>query len=82
LPSGQGVADLGLDGRETFRIETAGGGPLTVRGELEVTAASVEGPPKTFRVRCRVDSTVELEYLARGGLLPYVLDRVVHRAPA
>jgi aconitate hydratase len=80
LPPNQGAADLGLTGRESFRIVTEGGGPLTVRGTLNVTATPDAGGPIGFPVRCRVDSSVELEYLAKGGLLPYVLDRVVQRA--
>jgi aconitate hydratase len=80
LPPNQGAADLGLTGRESFRIVTEGGGPLTVRGTLNVTATPDAGGPIGFPVRCRVDSSVELEYMAKGGLLPYVLDRVVQRA--
>lgn len=79
LPAGKSATDLGLTGRETFRIATVGGGPVGVRGEVEVTATPDNGPAKVFVGRCRVDSTVELEYLARGGLLPYVLERVVAR---
>ncbi|HKV90249.1 MAG TPA: aconitate hydratase AcnA [Thermoplasmata archaeon] len=80
FPPAKGVAELGLTGRETFRIATAGAAPLTVRAPVNVTATPDSGPPISFPARCRVDSPVELEYLARGGLLPYVLDRVVARA--
>ena len=65
-----GVDELGLTGRESYRITTVGGVPLTPRGELEVRATPEQGTPKSFRVRCRVDSPVEMEYLAEGGLLP------------
>jgi aconitate hydratase len=80
FPEGKGVDELGLTGRETYRVTTVGGGPLAVRGELEVRATADDGTARTFRVRCRVDSPVELEYLARGGLLPYVLGKVRGRA--
>jgi aconitate hydratase len=80
FPPGQGASELGLNGRETFRIVTENGGPLTVRGSLQVTATPDRGAPVSFAVRCRVDSPVELEYLAEGGLLPYVLGRVEKRA--
>jgi aconitate hydratase len=79
FPGSQGVDDLGLTGRESYRITTLGGGPLTPRGALEVTATPDGGVPKVFRVRCRVDSPVEMDYLAKGGLLPYVLGKVAAR---
>jgi len=80
FPAGSGVDELGLTGRESYRITTVGGVPLTPRGELEVRATPETGTPKSFCVRCRVDSPVELEYLAEGGLLPYVLGKVAARA--
>ncbi|MCI4321677.1 MAG: aconitate hydratase AcnA [Thermoplasmata archaeon] len=80
LPPGKSASDLGLTGRESFRIATAHGGPLRVGDDLEVTATPDGGPATKFRAHCRVDSSVELEYLARGGLLPYVLERLVGRS--
>jgi aconitate hydratase len=80
LPTGKSAADLGLTGTESFRIATSHGGPLRVADDLDVTATADGGAPTKFRARCRVDSTVELEYLARGGLLPYVLERLVSRS--
>jgi aconitate hydratase A / 2-methylisocitrate dehydratase len=77
--AGEGVAELGLTGRESFRIESLDGAAMTPRCELDVTATPDGGAPKRFRVRCRVDSAVEFDYLRKGGLLPYVYDRVRHR---
>jgi len=38
-------------------------------------ATEVRGPAgkRTFGVRCRIDTKVELEYYRHGGILPYVL---------
>jgi aconitate hydratase len=77
FPEGKGVEELGLTGRESYRITTRDGGPIAPRCELDVRATADDGSVRSFRVRCRVDSPVELEYLARGGLLPYVLGRKV-----
>ncbi|MCI4333133.1 MAG: aconitate hydratase AcnA, partial [Thermoplasmata archaeon] len=80
FPPGKGAADLGLTGKESYRIETVDGAPLTPRCELHVTATPEHGAPIRFTARCRVDSAVELEYLREGGLLPYVFRRVQGRA--
>ncbi|HEV8050170.1 MAG TPA: hypothetical protein VGP88_06210, partial [Thermoplasmata archaeon] len=79
FPAGKGVDELGLTGRESYRISTVAGAPLAPRAELEVHATPDGGAPTSFRVRCRVDSPVEMDYLAQGGLLPYVLGKVADR---
>ncbi|MCI4325648.1 MAG: aconitate hydratase AcnA [Thermoplasmata archaeon] len=80
FPHGQGAAELGLTGSESYRIEVANGGPLTPRCDVRVTATPESGSPIVFHGRCRVDSPVELEYIRQGGLLPYVFHRVQGRA--
>jgi aconitate hydratase len=80
FPKGQGMKELGLTGRESYRIATVDGAALGARGELEVTATTDAGAARTFRTVCRVDSSVEMEYLRQGGLLPYVFNRVQGRA--
>jgi aconitate hydratase len=80
FPPGQGAAELGLTGQESYRIATANGGPLSPKCDVIVTATPESGPPIVFHGRCRVDSSVEMEYVRQGGLLPYVLRRVQGRA--
>ncbi len=68
---GQNAASLGLTGHETIRIEGLSSG-FTPGKRLTVTAESDAGR-KTFTVKARVDSAVEVDYLRNGGILPYVL---------
>ncbi len=71
---GQGAASLGLDGRESFDV-TGLGESLTPRQELVVRARSERGD-RTFRVICRLDGPIELDYYRQGGILPAVLRRL------
>ncbi|TFV64767.1 aconitate hydratase AcnA [Geodermatophilus sp. DF01-2] len=69
---GDGVATLGLTGRETFAVEgLAGLGEDGWPREVTVRAESGRGT-RTFRVRVRLDSATEAKYLRHGGILPFV----------
>ena len=72
---GDGVAPLGLTGRETFQVHGLVG--LTPRGELEVRAEPAEGEAITFRAVVRIDTPEELTAFRHGGILPYVLRQLV-----
>jgi aconitate hydratase len=66
---GESAAALGLTGTEVFSIE-----PLKTPGQtLAVKIVSEGGREKTFTVRARVDSAVELDYYRNGGILHTVL---------
>jgi aconitate hydratase len=60
---------LGLTGRETFSIEGVANGDAR---EVTVRADDV-----TFTARVRLDTPREREYLRHGGILPYVLRRLL-----
>ena len=62
---------LGLTGEETYSIAGLAAG-LTPRQRLRVRAEGADGA-KTFEVVVRADSAQEIEYLASGGILPFVL---------
>jgi aconitate hydratase len=64
---GQDAASLGLTGEETIAITGIAAG-LAPKKKLTVTAGD-----KTFTVIARVDTPQEVEYLANGGILHYVL---------
>jgi len=49
------------------------GGNLKVGQDLEVTTDS----GKTFTVRVRLDTPVEVDYFKNGGILQYVLRKLV-----
>ena len=70
---GESAASLGLDGRESFDI-TGLGDALTPRQELVVRARSAAAE-RAFRVVCRLDGPIELDYYRQGGILPAVLRR-------
>ena len=64
---GQDAKSLGLTGEEELTITGIAGG-VAPKKKLQVTAGT-----KTFTVIARVDTAQEVEYLAHGGILQYVL---------
>jgi aconitate hydratase len=66
---GENAASLGLTGREEFAIEGVEDG-----GAREVT---VRADGKEFRARVRLDTPRERDYLRHGGILPFVLRRLL-----
>jgi aconitate hydratase len=67
---GQGVAALGLTGRELIDIT---GLTRLDASEVTVTATPSDGKPRQFKVRLRIDTPKEREYYRHGGILQYVL---------
>jgi aconitate hydratase len=66
---GETPTSLGLTGREKFSVEGVDNGNAE-----EVT---VRGDDKEFRARVRLDTPREREYLQHGGILQYVLRRLL-----
>jgi aconitate hydratase len=66
---GETPATLGLTGRERFAIEGIENGASS---EVTVHADDV-----TFTARVRLDTPREREYLRHGGILPFVLRRLL-----
>jgi len=66
---GESAESLGLSGRETFSILGVANGDAD-----EVT---VRADDREFRARVRLDTPREREYLRHGGILPYVLRRLL-----
>jgi aconitate hydratase A / 2-methylisocitrate dehydratase len=66
---GEKAESLGLTGREEFAVEGIENGDAR-----EVT---VRADAKEFRVRLRLDTPREREYLRHGGILPFVLRRLL-----
>jgi aconitate hydratase len=66
---GDSRESLGLSGRESFSVvgvDNANADEVTVRAE-----------DKEFRARVRLDTPQEREYLRHGGILPFVLRRLL-----
>jgi len=66
---GENAESLGLSGREEFSVTGVENGDAT-----EVT---VRADDSEFRARVRLDTPREREYLRHGGILPYVLRRLL-----
>ena len=72
---GENAESLGLTGHESFDI--TGLADLEPGKELTVKATSDDGDTKEFKVKARVDSPVEVEYLRNGGILHTVLRQML-----
>ncbi|MBL0349775.1 MAG: aconitate hydratase AcnA [Elusimicrobia bacterium] len=68
---------LSLTGREIFDI--AGVAGLSPKAKLTVTVRRENGSTSTFQAVARVDTPVEVEYLAHGGILPAVLRQILKK---
>jgi aconitate hydratase len=66
---------LGLDGSETFSIR--GIEPMTPQKKLQVTAVKQDGGEIHFEVSVRLDTDVDVAYFEHGGILPYVLRKLL-----
>jgi aconitate hydratase len=73
--NGESADSLDLTGRETYDIE--GLKDLSPGKELTVKATGENGEEKSFKVRARVDSPVEVEYVRNGGILQTVLRQLL-----
>lgn len=69
---GQNAESLGLDGTETYSISGLAEN-LTPHKILEVKAVHPSGKETNFKVKARLDSTIEIEYYRHQGILQYVL---------
>jgi len=66
---GESAESLGPSGREEFSVSGLDGGAAS-----EVT---VRADDKEFRARVRLDTPREREYFRHGGILPFVLRRLL-----
>ncbi|EGC39593.1 hypothetical protein DICPUDRAFT_45137 [Dictyostelium purpureum] len=71
--SGENAQSLGLTGQEQFTIELPEKSQLKTGQTVKVTTKC----GKSFETTLRFDTPIEIEYYANGGILPYVLRRLV-----
>jgi aconitate hydratase len=71
---GENVESLGLTGREEFQVLGVENGEAT---EVTVRADAVESNTVEFRARVRLDTPREREYMRHGGILRYVVRRLL-----
>jgi aconitate hydratase len=72
---GENTDTLGLDGSECFTI--SGLDAVKPRQQLTVKAEKPDGNLVTFKVSARLDTDVEVAYFNHGGILPYVLRKII-----
>ena len=72
-------ADLKLDGTESIDITGVTEG-LSPRKELTATVTRANGETMSFKVRCRIDTMDEIDYVKNDGILPYVLRNLLKSA--
>ncbi len=73
---GENADSLGLDGTETITIKGIADG-LEPGKDLQVSAEKTDGTKQEFAVRCRLDSSIEVEYYRNSGILQYVLRQFI-----
>jgi aconitate hydratase len=66
---GETPSTLGLTGREELSVSGVENG--------EASEVAVRADDKEFRARVRLDTPQEREYLRHGGILPYVIRRLL-----
>jgi aconitate hydratase len=71
---GENASSLGLTGEEEISIE---GVAAPIAAGEHPTSATVTADGKSFRVRVRIDTPMELEYYRHGGILQYVLRQLL-----
>jgi len=74
---GQNRKSLGLDGNEKISIK--GLKKLKPSNDLECEIIS-QNKKKLIRLKCRIDTSKELDYFNAGGILQYVLNLIVKKA--
>ena len=73
---GQTQVSLALTGKQTVSIRGING-QLERGKSLTVQVTGPDGASRDFKVRHRIDTLVELEYYKHGGILNYVLRKLV-----
>ncbi len=72
---GQSWESLGLDGSESFSI--SGVKDIKPRKVLQVRAVKTDGREVKFEAIARLDTEIDVDYFENGGILPYVLRKML-----
>ncbi|MDH4205903.1 MAG: aconitate hydratase AcnA [Desulfobacteraceae bacterium] len=71
----ENLETLGLTGSETFFID--GIADIHPRKELSVKAVKSDGKEISFEVIARLDTEIDVDYFVNGGILQYVLRKIL-----
>jgi aconitate hydratase len=66
---------LGLQGDETIDIELAT--PIVPQSDATLVITAADGSVRKVTVTLRIDTPIEVDYYAHGGILPYVLRQLL-----
>ncbi len=75
--NGATAKSIGLKGDETFTIK--GAADMTPRKTLQVKAVRPDGTIVEFEVTSRLDTEVDVDYYTHGGILPFVLRKLMKK---
>jgi aconitate hydratase len=75
LPDGVTSHTLGLDGTERFDLELRG--DVRPRQPARLHIQRRDGRRDSVALVIRIDTPIEAAYFAAGGILPYVLERLL-----
>lgn len=78
LPDSVDLAKLGLDGSEVYDI--LGLEQVAPRQQLTIRIHRGNNRVTTIPATARIDTPVEVEYYRHGGILPYMLRRLINNA--
>ncbi|HSR55412.1 MAG TPA: aconitate hydratase, partial [Alphaproteobacteria bacterium] len=78
FPEGVTRKTLEIDGSETFDIVGISG-DITPRMELPLTINRADGSTETVPLTCRIDTLDEVDYYRHGGILQYVLRKLLNQ---
>ena len=74
--NGESAESLGLDGTETFDIEGLES-PVKPKQTVTLVIRRADGEVAKTTLLCRIDTLAESHYLANGGILQYVLRKIL-----
>jgi aconitate hydratase len=74
FPDGVSAESLRLDGTELFDLEIP---DLRPKGTATLHILRGDGRREAVPVVLRIDTAIEIAYFSSGGILPYVLERLL-----
>ena len=72
---GDSWQSLGLAGNESIDIELPA--PITPQSDAVLVITGADGSVRRVTALLRIDTPIEVEYHAHGGILPYVLRQLL-----
>jgi aconitate hydratase len=69
--NGENVKSLDIQGDEQFDI--LGLDNIQPQQEVTLVMHNLDGSNREIKLRCRIDTPIEIDYYRHGGILPYVL---------